>query len=207
VIVFVDISDIQDESGYFRDSRGNVQQIANGAVNQNGLLTRLKRYVAINFSLSSDGYRSVKQILIGDVAIIVQDVFELERSEWTYNASSNAYGELGVNGSLEKAVREMTMLHELLEDEGIKLSVGVYPWPAQIRQLMLNDSDSNLQAEIWRDFCINRCVHFINMFPRYFDLVKNSSVDDIYNGYFIKGDVHYNREGNQLIHEALNLVE
>ena len=108
-----------------------------------------------------------------------------------------------MNGSIEKAVREMTMLHELLEGEGVKLSVGVYPWPAQIREMMLNDSDSNLQAEIWRDFCINRCAHFINMFPRYFDLVKNSSVDDVYNRYFIQGDIHYNREGNQLIYEAL----
>ena len=107
-------------------------------------------------------------------------------------------------------MREITMLHELLEGEGIKLSIGVYPWPAQILEMMLNNSDSNLQADIWRDFCINRCVHIINMFPRYFDLVKNSSVDDVYNSYFIQGDIHYNREGNQLIHEALlelNLVE
>ena len=210
VIVFVDISDIQDESQYFRDSRGNVLKSSNGAVNQNELLTRVKQYVANNFSLFAYGYRAVKQILIGDVGTSVKDVFALERSEWTYNASSNAYGELGVNGSIEKAVREMTMLHELLEGEGIKLSIGVYPWPAQIREMMLNNSDSNLQADIWRDFCINRCVHIINMFPRYFDLVKNSSVDDVYNSYFKQGDIHYNREGNQLIHEALlelNLVE
>jgi hypothetical protein len=208
VIVFVDISDIQDESQYFRDSRGNVLQSSNGAINQSALLSEVKIHVKNNFSLFAYAYRSVKQILIGDEG--TSTVFSLERSEWTYDASSNAYGELGVNGSLEKAVREMTMLHELLEGEGVKLSVGVYPWPAQIREMMLNDSDSNMQAEIWRDFCINRCVHFINMFPRYFDLVKNSSVDDVYNRYFIQGDVHYNREGNQLIHEALlelNLVD
>jgi hypothetical protein len=208
VIVFVDISDIQDESQYFRDSRGNVLQSSNGAINQSALLSEVKIHVKNNFSLFAYAYRSVKQILIGDEG--TSTVFSLERSEWTYDASSNAYGELGVNGSLEKAVREMTMLHELLEGEGVKLSVGVYPWPAQIREMMLNDSDSNMQAEIWRDFCINRCVHFINMFPRYFDLVKNSSVDDVYNRYFIQGYVHYNREGNQLIHEALlelNLVD
>ena len=204
VIVFVDISDIQDESQYFKDSRGNVLHSPDGtAVFEVGLLTRVKKFLANNFALLAFVYQSVKQILIGDEGTSTPDVFVLERSEWTYNPSSNAYGELGVNGSLEKAVREMTLLHEFLEGEGVKLSVGVYPWPAQIREMMLNDNDSNLQAEIWRDFCINRCVHFINMFPRYFDLVKNSSVDDVYNRYFIQGDVHYNREGNKLIHEAL----
>lgn len=203
VIVFVDISDIQDESQYFRDPHGNVLQSSDGAVQQGALLTRVKQYVADNFSLFAHGYRSVKQILIGDVGVSGKGVFALERSEWTYDASSNAYGGLGVNGSIEKAVLEMTRLHELLEGEGIKFSIGVYPWPAQVREMMLNNSDSNLQADIWRDFCINRCDHFINIFPRYFDLVKNSSIDDVYNGYFIQGDVHYNRAGNQLIHEAL----
>ena len=210
VIVFVDISDIQDESQYFRDSNGNVLQSSDSAVQQGALLTRLKQYVADNFSLFAHGYRSVKQILIGDVGTSGNGVFALERSEWTYDSSSNAYGKLGVNGSIEKALLEMTLLHELLDGENIKLSIGVYPWPAQVREMMLNNSDSNLQADIWRDFCINRCDHFIDMFPRYFDLVKNSSIDDVYKRFFIQGDVHYNREGNQLIHEALlelNLVE
>ena len=210
VIVFIDISDIQDESLYFRDSHGNVLLSSDSAVQQRVLLTRVKQFVSDNFSLFAYGYRSVKQILIGDVGASGRGIFALETSEWTYNASSNAYGSLGVNRSIEKAVYEMTLLHELLKGEGIKFSLGVYPWPAQIREMMLNNSDSNLQADIWRDFCINRCDHFINMFPRYFDLVKNSSIDDVYNSYFIQGDVHYNRKGNQLIHEALlelNLVD
>ena len=41
------------------------------------------------------------------------------------------------------------------------------------------------------------------MFPEYLNLIQNSSVDDVYEGYFIQGDVHYNREGNRLIYEAL----
>ena len=204
VIVFIDISDIQDEAEYFRDSNGNVLK------NSDTLLTRIKAYVQDNFSLFTHGYRSIKQILIGDTRTSNRDIFALERSEWTYNASSNAYGELGVNGAIEKAVLEMTLLHELLESNGVKLSIGVYPWPAQILEMATNNTDSNLQVDIWRDFCINRCDHFINLFPRYFDMIKNSSVSNVYNGYFIQGDIHYNREGNRLIHEALlelNLVE
>ena len=51
---------------------------------------------------------------------------------------------------------------------------------------------------------------FYQLVSRYFDMIKNSSVSNVYNGYFIQGDIHYNREGNRLIHEALlelNLVE
>ncbi len=218
VIVFVDISDVQDEANYFRGPYGNVLYSSDGATRQQAIFSMVKSYVADNFALFTYGYRLVKQILIGlednesarDINESARDIFTLERSEWTYNASSNAYGSIGVNGSIEKAVREMSMLHNLLESKGIKLSVGVYPWPAQIREMMLNDSDTNLQVDVWRDFCVNRCFHFINMFPIYFDLVKNSSIDAVYRDYFIHGDVHYNREGNLLIHEVLlelNLVE
>jgi hypothetical protein len=211
VIVFVDISDVQDEATYFRDTRGNVLQITDGAIRQQIIFTRVKNYVADNFALFASAYRFVKNILTDhEDNKSARDVFKKETSEWTYNQSSNAYGSIGVNGSIEKAVREMSTLHDLLESKGIKLSVGVYPWPAQIREMMLNDSDTNLQVDVWRDFCVNRCFHFINMFPRYFDLVKNSSIHDVYRDYFIHGDVHYNREGNRLIHEVLlelNLVE
>jgi len=211
VIVFVDISDVQDEATYFRDTRGNVLQSADGAIRQQAIFSRVKSYVEDNFALFTYGYKLVKQNLIDlENNESARDVFTLERSEWTYNASSNAYGSIGVNGSIEKAVSEMSILHDLLESKGVKLSVGVYPWPAQIREMMLNDSDTNLQVDVWRDFCVNRCFHFINMFPRYFDLVKNSSIDDVYRDFFIHGDVHYNREGNRLIYKALlglNLVE
>ena len=209
VFVFIDISDIQDESIYFRDSNGHVFE-SSKTVSRWSLQDRIKSYISDNFSLFKYGYRSVKELLNDDSGTSSRDVFALDTSEWTYNTSSNAFGDLGVNGSIEKAVLEMTLLHEFLERNGVKLSVGVYPWPAQIREMAMNNTDSNLQVDIWRDFCTYRCDHFINMFSRYFNIIKNSTIDDIYNTYFIQGDVHYNSEGNRLIHEALlelNLIE
>lgn len=216
LIVFIDISDIQDEATYFRDSDGNVLQGSDCTLSKRSVLTRIKVYVIDNFSLFWHGYRSIKQILIGTKRVSDKDELVLEksdndvlpftleeRSEWTYSTSSSAYCELGVHGSIEKAILEMTLLHELLESNGVKLSIGVYPWPAQLLEMAMNNSDTNLQVDIWREFCTNRCDYFINMFPRYFDMIKNSSIEDVYNRYFIQGDVHYNREGNRLIHEAL----
>jgi len=210
VVVFIDISDIQDEANYFRDSKGNVQLSPNGAIQQDILLTKIKEYVADNFSLFMLLYSSIGQLLQDDLRTSSGDIFALEKSEWTHNTSSNAYGDLGVIGSIEKAVQEMTRLHEFLQSNNIKLSVGVYPWPEQIREMAEKNNDSNLQVDIWREFCINRCDHFINMFPKYFKMVKKSSIDGVYNAYFIQGDHHYNRQGNLLIYEALlelNLTE
>jgi hypothetical protein len=65
----------------------------------------------------------------------------------------------------------MTLLYELLDSKGIKLSVGVYPWPAQISEMKRNNTDANLQVDIWNEFCANRCINFVNMFPKYFRLI------------------------------------
>jgi hypothetical protein len=202
VIVFIDISDIQDESIYYRDSSGYVRQ-ATKTSGGGRPLAGIKNYVATNFSLFTYAYRSIKQVLIGGPREASEDVFTRERSEWTYNQFSNAYGDLGVAGSLEKAVLEMTLLYEFLERNGVSLSVGIFPWPAQISEMSRNNSDTNLQVDIWSDFCTNRCEYFVNMFSTYYNLIENSSVDEVYQTYFIQGDVHYNREGNRLIKQAL----
>ena len=207
VIVFIDISDINDESVYYRDSSGHILRHAIHLQS----LNRIKFYIVSNFSLSTYAFKSIKRLLVSETApSTIKKLSTLKRSEWTYNSFSNAYGKLGVTGSIEKAVHEMTLLYELLDRIGVKLSVGVYPWPAQIIEMARNNTNKNLQVDLWRDFCVNKCKNFINLFPRYYDEIKNSSVEDVYRAYFIKGDLHYNREGNRLIYEALlelNLIE
>ena len=199
VVVFIDISDIHDELRYFRDSKGFVY-------NNQPILNKINNYVTKNFSLFTFAYLSVKNLLIGETGLrnnFIKDPFTHYRGEWTYNISSNNYGDLGVTGLIDKAVLEMTLLSKFLERNNIKLSLGVYPWPNQISEMARNKTDSNLQVDIWRNFCINKCEKFINIFPKYYNLIKKSSVDEVYKNYFIKDDVHYNREGNRLIKEAL----
>jgi len=198
VIAFIDISDVQDESLYFRDSNGHVYSINDEEIAQRTLFSISKTYIKDNFLLLTYVFREIKQLFIDE-----DDPLKRDRSEWTYNTSSSAYGDLGVTGSINKAILEMTQLYELLERNDIKLSIGVYPWPAQINEMAKYNSDANLQVDIWHKFCINRCANFINVFPDYFRLIKNSSVEDIYQSYFIKGDVHYNIEGNRLISDSL----
>ena len=61
------------------------------------------------------------------------------------------------------------------------------------------NNPKNLQVSVWRNFCTNRCEHFINIFPEYFKLIQDSSVNDVYKKYFIQEDFHFNVEGNRLL--------
>jgi lysophospholipase L1-like esterase len=208
IFVFVDISDIQNESQYFRDTKGNVFRVENDDLSEMSAFKRLRHYIKNNFFLFGTAYKIVKKILISDSKMFKyeddRDIYNLRLSEWTYNSSSTGYSELGVTGSIKKAIHEMELLYEILEENNIKLSVGVYPWPAQLREMSESKNDNNLQSLIWKEFCFNRCINFIDMFPRYFQLIKNSSVKSVYQSYFINEDVHFNREGNRLIYEAIS---
>ncbi|NNC67259.1 MAG: hypothetical protein HKN83_04415 [Gammaproteobacteria bacterium] len=195
VVVFIDISDIQDEAFYYRKaSNGSIYTKSFKDKNQTLLFIQAKKFVKRNFHLFWYEHLRTKELVFDE------DKGLKRRSEWTHNAKSEYYGELGVDGAVKKAVYNMTQLHELLLTNGIKLSVGVYPWPEQLKYF---DNDENRQEKIWREFCDNRCEMFINVFPDFNDLVESIGVDETYNRFFIEGDVHFNKYGNEIIFREL----
>ena len=66
------------------------------------------------------------------------------------------YAPLGSAGGIERSVKNMQALADLLKARGIALTIVVYPWPAQ---LALGDHDSR-QASLWREFCAGKLAHF-----------------------------------------------
>jgi hypothetical protein len=121
------------------------------------------------------------------------------KSEWTYNQQSPYYGSEGVVGTLSKMRKEMQALHALAQAYGAKLSVGVYPWPGQLKY----DVVDSLQVNTWREFCETRCEHFYNAFPTFFSLVQEHGQDKVIGDYFFAGDVHFTKEGNEVIARTL----
>jgi hypothetical protein len=99
-----------------------------------------------------------------------------------------------IEAAVQKAVHWMNELHALLDKSGIKLSVGVYPWPAQLHY----DSVASRQVEIWQSWCKNRCSHFINLFPDFFEQ-KNLLGPQWYRELFLPGDVHWNARGHRVV--------
>jgi hypothetical protein len=125
---------------------------------------------------------------------------EYTRSAWTYNLDSPGYGDLGVRKSIDKTIQQMERVAALLKSHNIKLSVGVYPWPAQLKY----DQENSLQVQIWKKFCEQQgCEAFYDAFPAFFNAVRTIGVHEtIYRHYFL-GDMHFGKEGNALIAETI----
>lgn len=121
------------------------------------------------------------------------------RSEWTYNTHSTHYGQDGVLGTLDKMLATMDELYRLVRDHGGELSVGVYPWPGQIKY----DSVDSLQAKVWGEFCATRCAHFYNAFPAFFQLLNEQDERDFILKYYMGGDMHFGEEGNAVIAKTI----
>jgi hypothetical protein len=199
LVVYIDISDIQDEAVSYELSDVIVAE-KGGKVSRYSNLKKLARW---SFPLTYYGLNRLKTLYFPE-SVTTYLMTDYQRSAWTYNSSSIGYGQEGVKGGIEQSLRAMTKLSELLRDKGINLSVGIYPWPAQL----LYDSKNSLQVRIWEDFCSARCVNFHNSFESFFYLKDKISANKIIELYFIAGDVHHNRQGAEVIaNDFLNAPE
>lgn len=211
VVVFVDISDIQDEAVTYRYQGGVVTSAertaaellaASRRAGESALLGGLKDHLYEAFPLIHAALSSAKQAWTrrgGPPKPVESPTAYLERgfprAAWTYDPASTGYGALGVEGAIAKSIDLMTRLHGELERQGIALSVAVYPWPAQL----LHDVENSRQVQIWREFCLNRCRHFHDSFPSFFERVKAMGHRAAIGQYFMHGDVHHNADATELI--------
>jgi lysophospholipase L1-like esterase len=124
---------------------------------------------------------------------------EYTRSAWTYNLESPGYGDLGVHKSIEKTIQQMERVAALLKSHNIKLSVGVYPWPAQL----MYDQENSLQVQLWKKFCDQHCENFYDAFPAFFNAVRTTGMDATIYQYYFQGDMHFAKEGNALVADTI----
>lgn len=207
VIVFSDISDVQDEAlRYFCFDNEPRYKAKCGWVpppppesprhpRENFLITdRTLSILKHKLSILKHKLFPGKYGLIG----LVSDN-DIVRSAWTLPGSdvSGQYGSLGVEGGIERSIVHMHALADLLAQRDIPLTVVVYPWPTQLYK---NDRDS-WQVRIWRDFCIKRCKRFIDAFPAFF--AQKDTDPNWYQRLFIVGDVHMTAAGNRVMFEAV----
>jgi hypothetical protein len=200
VVVYLDISDIQDEAlDYTLSDFVVVSKQKNNDLSSSYL--RFNQFLRWSFPLIYSAFSKLNTSHINPSKFEDHLRFDYERSAWTYKPSSIGYGEGGIKGGLEQSLRTMIKLSDLLRASGINLSVGVYPWPAQL----LYDQRQSEQVRIWKGFCSTRCVNFYNSFESFFNLKENFSAQEVIDYYFIRGDVHHNRHGAKVIaHDFLS---
>jgi hypothetical protein len=213
VMVFIDMSDVQDEGGFYRDvdSSGAVTsrekrwvissyakwryRIANHLSITNHLLLSLERF------LVRHGYY---HLVIG----LTDNTFDMERAAWTYRKVNESeppeagYAPLGVEGGIAKEKEKMTLLWQQLSQRQIPLSVVVYPHPSQLA----HDTVDSRQVRIWQQWCDGKCKRFISLFPAFFAVREHCPPHQPgcwYQDLFIFGDFHFNPAGNALVADAV----
>lgn len=209
VVVALDISDVHDEAGVWIDGdppknlravnadRGLVvaQQQAAEATSQGQLRDRLRLTGAI--------YRALRYSLL---AIPNPTVFDQMKSSFTWKtwetldatpAAITGFSPLGVRGGLDRIAGKLAELTALAHANRSTLFVLLYPWPAQLKH-----PDTFSWSEFVADACRRaQCDGVIDTIP----VFRARARDDArwYNALYVKGDVHFNVEGNRLVFEIL----
>lgn len=103
----------------------------------------------------------------------------------------------------DKINNHLNFVNELflfLNKKDIKMSILIYPHQSSIKF----DKKNSLYKSIWSDFCINKCHKFIDAYSIFFDELKYVSKNQIMKKYYIKGDSHFNEEGNRKVFKVLD---
>ena len=213
VVVFIDLSDAQDEAAFYQDKDptgavdGPAQIVHNG-----GWYAGLRSFVKEHLLVTNSVFDRLERIGVKhgryELNVGHGQLFDLPRSAWTYRAVSETepyeigYAPLGLEAGIRKEESKMTELYELLQQHGIPISVVVYPWPAQ----MAHDEVDSRQVQIWQDWCNGKCKRFVSVFPEFFavkDACPPGQAGCWYMQDFIFGDEHYSRAGNALVAQAV----
>ena len=191
LVVFLDISDIQDEKESYEVRDGKVVWLG-------GQVSKIKDFVFEYTGLLKNIWAVALQIK----TIVIPDHESLRtnqdkqygvnqyRSLWTIR--EDAYEDFGRDG-LRKAKQYMDQLYDLTQQHNIPMTIAVYPWPDQIMHHDLNSR----QVKFWNEWGSEHSVLFINFFPDF--IQPGIDPKQVMERYFLEGDVHWNERGHQLI--------
>jgi hypothetical protein len=209
VIVFIDISDVQDEAAYYRDADES-GAVAGPDRDRYSISwwAKTRMFIAGRLLLTNNVLLSCERFLVGHgfyhlTTGPLGDAFDMERGAWTYRKVNetkpyyDGYAPLGVEAGIAREKEKMTRLWQELASRNIPLSVVVYPHPAQV----LHDTADSRQVRMWREWCEGKCKRFISLFPAFLAVKEQcppSHPGCWYLSHFVFGDIHYNPTGNAL---------
>jgi hypothetical protein len=198
LVVFIDISDIEDEAiKYVVDEqnqsvKSNVKD--NHRQEDKNLKTKFRDFLELNFNITYAFIKYIDDNFIDDNFIdeIVSEKYI--RDKWTIDENVREKYDVGI----QKSIYYMGLLKNLLDENDIKLTVVVYPWFSQIYH---NDLEST-QVKIWEEFSSKNGNQFINLFPVFINNKNEDlSVQDKILKNFIPFDVHWNKNGSKVVFE------
>ena len=204
VVLCLDISDLKDEFYYKEGADGRVRQIPYGPFAEKA--EKLRRIDEICGWLEANVEKNF--VIIGAIVRNARLQWRRHASptgvtehdaipEWAYNWPDYRGEHAGlVEKGLAKIKAEMTRLAGELREQGVALTLVVYPWPQQVRA---GTKPSRAETE-WESWAHDNGAQFISLFPVF---VNSTPAEEVIGRYYWKNDAHWNEEGHRLVAEAL----
>ncbi len=202
LIVYLDVSDIQDEASIYKLNDSGVASGFKGAVSERKKILQselIKENTILWAWLRS--LRKKEKPAIPRESIFskketqtYENSINLNRGSWTFD--ENIYKEYGEKG-LNLSAIYMENLLETLKTNDIKMTLAIYPWPDQI----FHDNINSKHAVFWENWAKKNKVKFVNHFIDFFLSKNEFGAIKTIEKYYILGDVHLNTKGNILIKE------
>ncbi len=211
-IIFLDLSDIYDEVYFKSNFDGNVQHVDEKEKNSlklafynfgyflrdNFLLFRnltilsektenLKNYTKLKYKASKKYKQNFFKTNKEDT--MFYRMTHIDRGFWTYNEKNFEF----IKEGLDQSDEYLKKLFLLLNENNIESNLVIYPWPAQI---LYGDTK---HRPYWENFSKQNKINLINLYPYFESENKREFILDN----FIFGDVHWNKNGNKKVFEAL----
>ncbi len=214
-IVFIDMSDVQDEAALFHDKGDSgAVAVARYQYHYQDWYSNLRRFAMKYLVLTNYIWELLERQWVGFGHYFLDhgfngNIFDLDRSGWTYRKVAEdkpfelGFAPLGVDAGIAKEKRKMDLLYQELAKRNIPISVVVYPWPAQL----IYDNVESREVTIWRDWCEGRCKRFITAFPEFF-AIKEQCPKSQPGCWYLKewffGDIHLGPGGNAIVADVVS---
>jgi hypothetical protein len=220
LIIGLDLSDVQDEARYWTD--GHTHPVKQSFVKDGILSEPLKSFdppgpstKLPDFSRTDLIWKFLKKVYFGPQEFSEKQCtgerlyYDIPRSAFTWedwgilnsgtvNVSGfdcHGYTPGGIQRGMTRVEGKLRDIAEIALANNATVYLLAYPWPAQLKYKAKFDWPSYVSSICRKIHCKNT----INAFPHF---MQNDHAD-AYKRYFVQQDVHYNKNGNQLVANAI----